>query len=107
MSRWRRGRLPILKPCSVDRMPPAAHDDDHERTIVVRSSGEATLQPGAKILNDTYVIEAVLGQGGMGEVYKAEHIELGAKRAIKIIIPQFARGPQYVSLLIEEARKLD
>jgi hypothetical protein len=87
-------------------MPPAAHDHDHERTIVVRPTSEATLQPGTKILNDTYIIEAVLGQGGMGEVYKAEHIELGAKRAIKIIIPQFAQDRQYVSLFIEEARKL-
>jgi hypothetical protein len=88
-------------------MPPAAQDHDHERTIVARPSvGLSTLQPGTKILNDTYVIEAVLGAGGMGEVYKAEHIELSAKRAIKIIVPQFAQDPQYVSLFIEEARKL-
>jgi len=85
-------------------MPPAAHDSD--RTIVVRSTSEATLQPGAKILNDTYVIESCLGKGGMGEVYKAEHIELGAKRAIKIIIPEYSQNQQYVQLFIEEARKL-
>ena len=83
-----------------------AHAHDHERTVIVRPASESTLRPGTKILNDTYVIEAVLGQGGMGEVYKAEHIELGAKRAIKIIIPQFAQDPQYVKLFIEEARKL-
>jgi predicted Ser/Thr protein kinase len=83
-----------------------AQAHDHERTVIVRPASESTLRPGTKILNDTYVIEAVLGQGGMGEVYKAEHIELGAKRAIKIIIPQFAQDPQYVKLFIEEARKL-
>jgi hypothetical protein len=81
-------------------------ENDHERTVIARVPGQSTLQPGTKILNDTYVIDACIGQGGMGEVYKAEHIELGDKRAIKIIIPQFAQDPQYVSLFIEEARKL-
>jgi eukaryotic-like serine/threonine-protein kinase len=88
-------------------MPPAVQDQDPESTVVARPlGGSSTLQPGSTILNGTYVIEAVLGQGGMGEVYKAEHIELKAKRAIKLIIPQFAQDPQYVSLFIEEARKL-
>jgi serine/threonine protein kinase len=48
----------------------------------------------------------LLGKGGMGEVYEAEHIELGAKRAIKIILPEHSKNIQYVGLFIEEARKL-
>jgi serine/threonine protein kinase, bacterial len=87
-------------------MASAGPDNDHERTVIVRVPGQSTLAPGTKILNNTYVIDACIGQGGMGEVYKAEHIELGDKRAIKIIIPEFAQDPQYVSLFIEEARKL-
>ena len=87
-------------------MPPAAHDSDHDRTIVVRASHGATLRPGTKILSNTYVIEACLGKGGMGEVYKAEHIDLGVKRAIKIILPEYAENQQYAQLFREEARKL-
>ncbi|HXP05724.1 MAG TPA: protein kinase [Stellaceae bacterium] len=57
-------------------------------------------------MNDTYIIERCLGKGGMGEVYEAKHIELGSKRAIKIILPEYAKNTQYVGLFIEEARKL-
>ena len=88
-------------------MPPAASDSDQDRTVIASARIDgATLAPGAKILNDTYVIERCLGKGGMGEVYEARHIELGAKRAIKIILPEYAKNTQYVALFIEEARKL-
>lgn len=88
-------------------MTPGASDSDQDRTVIASAPiGGATLAPGAKILNDTYVIERCLGKGGMGEVYEARHIELGAKRAIKIILPEYAKNTQYVALFIEEARKL-
>src|ERR1700681_996862 len=87
-------------------MTPGASDNDQDRTIIASPRGAPTLGPGTKILNDTYVIERCLGKGGMGEVYEAEHIELGSKRAIKIILPEHARNTQYVALFIEEARKL-
>jgi hypothetical protein len=87
-------------------MTAGASDGDQDRTIIASPRGGATLRPGTKILNDTYVIERCLGKGGMGEVYAAEHIELGSKRAIKIILPEYAKNTQYVGLFIEEARKL-
>lgn len=87
-------------------MPPAGFDSDQERTVVASPRGGASLRPGENILNGTYVIERLLGKGGMGEVYQAEHIELGSKRAIKIISPEFARIEQHIGLFIEEARKL-
>src|ERR1700689_3898585 len=87
-------------------MTPGAAESDQDRTILASPRSNTTLQPGDKILNDTYVIEKCIGKGGMGEVYVAEHIELGSKRAIKIILPEYARNTQYVALFIEEARKL-
>ena len=44
--------------------------------------------------------------GGMGEVYRARHIELGTEHAIKIMLPSFAGDPKIVQLFREEARKL-
>jgi hypothetical protein len=87
-------------------MTPGGSESDQDRTIIASPRGAATLGPGTKILNNTYVIERCLGKGGMGEVYEAEHIELGSKRAIKIILPEYAKNTQYVGLFIEEARKL-
>lgn len=87
-------------------MTPGGSESDQDRTILTTPRGNATLGPGTKILNDTYVIDRCLGKGGMGEVYEAEHIELGSKRAIKIILPEYAKNTQYVALFIEEARKL-
>ncbi len=63
------------------------------------------LQPGA-VLGNTYVIEALLGRGGMGEVYRATHAELGTEHAIKIMLPSLADDPKIVQLFREEARKL-
>lgn len=84
-------------------MPPDASETDP--TIVVRPP-RGTLQPGTKILNNTYVIEQFIAKGGMGEVYKAEHVDLKEKSAIKIILAQYADDPLFVKLFIEEARKL-
>jgi serine/threonine protein kinase len=58
------------------------------------------------ILAHTYEIEALLARGGMGEVYRARHTELGSQHAIKVILPQLASEARFISLFQEEARKL-
>jgi serine/threonine-protein kinase len=44
-------------------------------------------------LNDTYVIEAALGEGGMGRIYRARHTRIPQKLfAIKVLRPELARN---------------
>ncbi|MEM1418412.1 MAG: serine/threonine-protein kinase, partial [Myxococcota bacterium] len=48
------------------------------------SSPAAALAPGM-VLNNTYELESLLGQGGMGEVWKARHLRLPKSVAIKVL----------------------
>src|ERR1051326_2901772 len=81
--------------------PPPRPPAGDEQTIGTR----AVLREGT-VLGNTYVIEQLLARGGMGEVYRARHVELGTLHAIKLILPSLANDPVILQLLIEEARKL-
>jgi len=55
-------------------------------------------------LNDTYVVERVLGEGGMGRVYLARHTRIGQKRvAVKVLHPEFFGNTQVLARFQREA----
>jgi serine/threonine protein kinase len=89
---------------NADSSSRSAQDSEATRLLTgrVASSG---LAPGT-LLGNTYIIEGLLARGGMGEVYRARHVELGSQHAIKIILPNLAEDPKIVQLFLEEARKL-
>jgi len=68
-----------------------------------RSASVSDLGAGS-LLADKYRIEAVLGEGGMGIVLKATHLELGCPVAIKVMRPQLAHSEDAVNRLLVEAR---
>ncbi len=46
-------------------------------------------------LHETYSIVRVIGQGGMGRVYEAQHTRIASKRfAIKVLHKEFAKDPE-------------
>ena len=59
-------------------------------SVRISSSG---LQPGS-MLGDRYEVLQLLGEGGMGAVYKAKDRELDRIVALKVIRPELARQPE-------------
>jgi serine/threonine-protein kinase len=47
---------------------------------------------------------SLLGQGGMGEVYLAEHTGIQTRVAIKVLLPEISRDEQHVQRFFNEAR---
>jgi serine/threonine protein kinase len=59
------------------------------------------LEPGY-VLGDRYEILNVLGQGGMGAVYKAKDRELDRVVALKVIRPELAGNPAIIQRFKQE-----
>jgi serine/threonine protein kinase len=52
----------------------------------------------------SYRITHLLGQGGMGAVYAAEHTLIGKRAAVKVLLPELSRDPEMVQRFFNEAR---
>jgi serine/threonine-protein kinase len=57
-----------------------------------------------EVLAGKYRVERVLGEGGMGIVVAAQHVQLGQRVAIKFLLPQACLMPEAVERFIREAR---
>ena len=79
--------------------------NDEQTRIVARVARDSALAPHT-VLGNTYIILELVARGGMGEVYLANHVELGTEHAIKVIVPSLAKDPKIVDAFREEARKL-
>jgi serine/threonine protein kinase len=61
------------------------------------------LGPGT-VLKDTYRIEAELGSGGMGTVYRATHIGLDKTMAVKVLSHRAISTPDSLARFEREAK---
>src|ERR1051326_8080660 len=51
-----------------------------------------------------YRVLSLLGEGGMGAVYLAEHPGIGRRVAIKVLHPELAKDTQLLARFLNEAR---
>ncbi len=57
-----------------------------------------------RVLNETYLIEGVLGEGGVGRVYRARHVRIKTKRyALKVLHAEHGRDPHQLARFQQEA----
>ena len=82
----------------------AAHEQGDDRFLEQPSSDKNELRSGTKL--GSYEIVALLGAGGMGDVYQAVDTKLGRSVAIKVLPAAFVRDPKRLARFQREARLL-
>ena len=79
----------------------AAPPDEHVPRPSQQFSAENLV---GTVLADRYRLIKLIGEGGMGSVYQAEHITIGRKLAIKVLAPEYCDSPDVVARFLQEAR---
>jgi serine/threonine protein kinase len=75
---------------------------EHER-LPDSVTGAAGVGPG-DIIADKYLIDSVLGVGGMGVVFRARHLQLNGQVALKFLSAQFLAHPVAIGRFRREAQ---
>jgi serine/threonine protein kinase len=71
---------------------------------LVRSKPLEAHEVIGQVIDGRYRIEKLVGEGGMGRVYLAEHVEIGRRVAMKILHPVYSHMPDLVERFRREAR---
>lgn len=102
-TRRKSGRAPKSQPDAPKkprRLAPEAQTLDGETEGVALES--ITLKPNTVL--GAYRIVELLGIGGIGQVYLADHVKLGRKVALKKLRREFTENPVVVRRFFDEAR---
>jgi len=75
-------------------------DEQRQRA---RTAREALI---GKTIAGKYILRGLVGHGGMGAVYEAEHVGLGKRAAIKFVDAEFATDENVIARFAREARAM-
>ena len=94
-------RAPFAAPVRTEEEPP----DFALLQFESAASSGPTIDPLlGQIVDGRYRVLSLLGEGGMGRVYAAEHVEIGRRVAIKVLHPVFSGAVEVVERFRREAR---
>jgi serine/threonine-protein kinase len=111
--------MPVPSPVRSQPVPSSSPPAATARTVsaevpaVVRASSPAmpvALDPSwegdltGKTLNNRYLIEGKLGEGGFGSVYRARQTQMNRAVALKVLHARMAKDPQVVGRFKREAQ---
>ncbi len=74
-----------------------------------RKTDRPSVRPGGpesligRTLSGRYLVEKLIGEGGMGAVYLAEHTHIRKRVAVKVLHPEMSRLPEVVARFEREA----
>ena len=83
--------MQAAKPVQPSPAAPAVGVGDHGSLI-------------GRVVSDKYGVKGIIGEGGMGAVYEAEHLQIGRMVALKVLHPVNARRSDAVARFHHEAR---
>ncbi|MDB4998248.1 MAG: serine/threonine protein kinase [Myxococcaceae bacterium] len=78
-------------------------DDDDTQVASRDLPDDASINVG-RLLAGRYKLVSVLGEGGMGVVYEAEHVDIGKRVAIKVLSKVVEREGEATARFLREAR---
>ncbi len=92
-----------------ERNAPPKGAGSEEAKAPARGQQKTTPRPAGpsvligSVLSGRYRIDRLLGEGGMGAVYEAEHTHMRKRLAVKVLHPEMSRLPEVVARFEREA----
>jgi serine/threonine protein kinase len=80
-----------------------ANESGAAAALAEKADSNPELDIGSEV-DGRYRISELIGEGGMGKVYLAEHVEIGKRVALKVLHPSYSRMPDLVERFRREAR---
>src|SRR6059036_868970 len=94
--------MKICPVCSTEYADDVKFCPSDGQTLRSAAPGGASDLVG-QVIADRYHVTKKLGEGGMGQVYLAEHVKMGRRSAIKVMNPAMVHDPDAVARFNREA----